>query len=152
MSIADRLAMAAGGFLLAVLWFDLMFDVQVLSHRAEPVVPDDVLDSIARYYRRVTTDASPMGRLVGIAMLTLLGSLITQVFDDNTATWISATSIAATVFAVGLTIGRVLRNARRLGSRADTTHVQSQLARRICTDHLFCAAAMLTVFVTQLLR
>ncbi len=59
---------AALGFLVAVRWFDLMFDVQVLAHRAEPQVPDNVVDSISTYYRRVTTDASPMGRLVALVM------------------------------------------------------------------------------------
>ena len=55
---------AAAGFLVAVLWFDLMFDVQVLRHRHHGVLPEPVLVSIAGYYRRVTTTASPMGRLV----------------------------------------------------------------------------------------
>ena len=41
-------AAAAGmGFLLAVLWFDLMFDVQVWPHRRAPEVPAHVVDSIA---------------------------------------------------------------------------------------------------------
>lgn len=37
---------AGAGFLLAVLWFDLMFDVQVLGQR-EPELPDQRLSSIA---------------------------------------------------------------------------------------------------------
>jgi hypothetical protein len=49
-----------GGFLLAVLWMDLMFDVQVLRFRdATRELPEDVLGSIAAYYRRVTTQARP---------------------------------------------------------------------------------------------
>ena len=62
---------AGAGFLLAVLWFDLMFDVQVLH---DPVDPATVR-SIATYYRRVTTDARPMNRLVALAMLTVLVSI-----------------------------------------------------------------------------
>ena len=62
---------AAAGFLLAVLWFDLMFDTQMLAYRDAAVARDSVLASIAAYYRRVTTDASPMGRLVSAAMLVL---------------------------------------------------------------------------------
>ena len=54
------------GFLLAVLWFDLMFDVQVVGHR-EPLLPVAVLDSIGAYYRRVTTNARPMNRHVFVA-------------------------------------------------------------------------------------
>ena len=51
---------ACGGFLLAVLWMDLMFDVQVLRHRRDAQLPEPVLASIAAYYGRVTTRARPM--------------------------------------------------------------------------------------------
>ena len=39
-------AAAGAGFLLAVLWFDLMFDVQTRRHSAD-VLPPDVLGSIS---------------------------------------------------------------------------------------------------------
>lgn len=57
---------AGAGFLLAVLWFDLMFDVQV----RRPDASLGAVQSIATYYRRVTTDAHPMSRLVALAMVT----------------------------------------------------------------------------------
>ena len=44
---------AGAGFLLAVLWFDLMFDVQTRKHAGNPL-PPDVLASISAYY-----DGSP---------------------------------------------------------------------------------------------
>jgi hypothetical protein len=69
---------AATGFLIAVLWFDLMFDVQVWRHRGSPCTPEPALQSIAAYYRRVTTTASPMGRLVGFVMLVLVSALVVQ--------------------------------------------------------------------------
>ena len=49
---------AGAGFLLAVLWFDLMFDVQALRHR-ERDLPEAVLASIAGYYARVTGSSPP---------------------------------------------------------------------------------------------
>ena len=62
---------AGVGFLLAVLWFDLMHDVQVLRpHENE----DEAVRSIARYYRRVTTDARPMNRLVALVMVATLAN------------------------------------------------------------------------------
>ena len=61
---------AGAGFLLAVVWFDLMFDVQVIGTR-ERELPEPVLASIAGYYRRVTTAARPMNRLVAAVMLAL---------------------------------------------------------------------------------
>ena len=44
---------AGAAFLLAVLWFDLMFVVQALRHRVGDL-PEEVLSSTAGYYRQVT--------------------------------------------------------------------------------------------------
>ena len=63
---------------LAVLWFDLMHDVQLLDRRV-PVT--EAVGSIAAYYRRVTTGARPMNRLIALvaiwstAILVYLGSI-----------------------------------------------------------------------------
>src|SRR5438552_15416778 len=94
---------AAAGFLLAVLWFDLMFDTQMLPHRDAAVAPDGVLASIAAYYRRVTTDASPMGRLVSVVMLVLIGGLIAQSVCGDVVVWVSDVSFVDGGIAVGLT-------------------------------------------------
>jgi len=53
------IAAACAGFLLAVLWMDLIFDSQVLRHRGADVLPEPVLDSISRYYHRATTTSRP---------------------------------------------------------------------------------------------
>lgn len=127
-----------------------MFDVQVIRHRRSPQVPDDVLDSIARYYRRVTTTASPMGRLVAVVMLTLAVSLVVQAFQDKAPVWVSVVSFVAAATGVGLAGGRVFGAARRLGTRGDPPDVQSALARGILRDHLVCFAAMATLLAVQL--
>jgi hypothetical protein len=58
-------AATGAGFLLAVLWFDLMFDVQTRK-ASSGVLPPEVLTSISAYYRRVTTEAYPMNRLIAL--------------------------------------------------------------------------------------
>jgi hypothetical protein len=141
---------AAAGFLIAVLWFDLMFDVQVLPHRRAPRVPEDVLDSISGYYRRVTTTASPMGRLVAVAMVVLLVALVVQAVRGDAPAWVSAVSLAAGALAIGLAAARVLGAAKRLGSRVDPLAVRSGLARGICRDHLVCLSGMVVVLGVQL--
>lgn len=50
---------AGSGFLIAVLWIDLIFDIQVLRHRRSADVPEPVLASIAAYYHRATTTSRP---------------------------------------------------------------------------------------------
>lgn len=142
---------AAVGFLIAVLWFDLMFDVQVIPHRHEPQVPAHVVDSIATYYRRVTTDASPMGRLISLVMAVLVGLLAWQALRDGTPGWVSLASGAGAAAAIGLALGRVVPDAVRLGSGEGEPAARSALARGILRDHLAFLAVMVAVLVVQLI-
>jgi len=141
---------AATGFLIAVLWFDLMFDIQVWRHRRSPQVPDTVLESIAAYYRRVTTTASPMGRLVGLTMVVLLVALVVQAIWGDERLWVSVVSVPAALVGIGLAAARIFGWARRLGARKDPPAVQSDLARGIFRAHIVCLAAMVTVLAVQL--
>ena len=63
-------------------WFDLMFDVQARGHSGE--LPAEVRDSIAAYYRRVTTAARPMNRLIAAVMVVTLGSLVGVIVQGDT--------------------------------------------------------------------
>jgi hypothetical protein len=127
-----------------------MFDVQVWRHRRSPELPDDVLASIAAYYRRVTTTASPMGRLVGLTMAVLLVALVVQAIWGDAPLWVSAVSIPAALVGIGLAAARIFGQARRLGTRRDLPEVQSELARRIFWAHIVCLAAMITLLAAQL--
>lgn len=140
---------AGAGFLLAVLWFDLMHDVQVVGH-ADDDVPAEALDSIAGYYRRVTTDARPMNRLVSVSMVATIGALVAQLVAGDTETWVAAASLALVTAAVLLAVARTVRNAVRLGGRRDPVGLQSRLARAVFHDHLFCATAVTAVLVLEL--
>jgi len=142
---------AAAGFLIAVLWFHLMFDVQVLAHRGSAEVPQIAVESISAYYRRVTTTASPMGRLVVLVMIVLLAALVVQIASGDTPLWVSTVSIPAGLLAIGLAVLRVFGRARRLGRRKDPPAVQSELAWSIFRDHLICLAGMTILLATQLI-
>ena len=141
---------AAVGFLVAVLWFDLMFDVQVLAHRREPQVPDDVVESIATYYRRVTTDVSPMGRLVALVMAVLLVLLVAQALADGTPGWVSVVSLGGAGAAIVLALTRVVPNAVRLGARVDPSETLSALSRTIFREHVVFLVLIITVLAVQL--
>src|SRR5215470_2290169 len=123
-------AAAGAAFLLAVLWFDLMFDVQSRKHRGNPL-PADVLTSISAYYRRVTTDAYPMNRLVALVMLLTVGTLIAEIIQGVRPWWVGWVSLALVSVGIVTTLTRTVPNARRLGSAKDTPEVQSTLARTI---------------------
>lgn len=143
------LAAAGAGFLTAVLWFDLMFDVQTRRHVGH-VLPDDVLASISAYYRRVTTDAAPMSRLVSVVMFGTLATLAAEVVIGAPPRWIAWLALGAATSAVGLAAARTVRNAVRLGRGEDSSAVRSELARLIYRDHVFCFTAMTAVVVLQL--
>lgn len=148
--MTTAIAVAAAGFLIAVVWFDLMFDVQVFRHRRAAEVPSQVLESISAYYRRVTTTASPMGRLVGLVMTVLFIDLAVQAAIGDVAAWVSIVSLSAALVGIGLAATRVFRRARRLGEASDSQAVQSELARSIFHDHVVCLVAMLILLGTQL--
>jgi hypothetical protein len=141
---------AGAGFLLAVLWFDLMFDTQVLRDRGGGDLPEPVLASIAGYYRRVTTDAHPMGRVVAAVMLATLAALVAQAVAGDVARWVTAVSLAAALSGIGLAAARTVPHAVRFGGRGDPPAEQSRLARSILRDHLVCLAAIATLLVVQL--
>ncbi len=146
-----RLTASTGlGFLMAVLWFDLMFDVQVRSHRSDNDLPEDVVASIAGYYRRVTTDARPMNRLVALAMLITMGSLVGEIVVDDDHRIAAALALGLVVLAVGRAGTRTVGNAVRLGQREDPLATQSLLARQIYRDHCACLALVLGAFVAHI--
>jgi hypothetical protein len=142
------LAAVGVGYLLAVLWFDLMFDVQVRGHR-DDVLPADVRDSIAAYYRRVTTTARPMNRLVAAAMLATLVGLIGEIVRHDVRARVAWVSLALAGLGIGLAAARTVRNAVRLGAQTDTSEGQSVLARTILRDHILCFAAIACTLILQ---
>ncbi|MEA2803833.1 MAG: hypothetical protein QOE49_3928 [Rhodospirillaceae bacterium] len=141
---------AGAGFLLAVLWFDLMFDVQTRKHSGNPL-PPEVLASISAYYRRVTTDAYPMNRLVALVMVLTLVAIGAQIVEAVSPWWIGWGSLALAGSGFVPTIRRTVPNARRLGSAQDSPEAQSALARAVCRDHLISFARMSMVLGLQLI-
>jgi hypothetical protein len=141
---------AGAGFLLAVLWFDLMFDVQALGHRGQGDLPERVLASISAYYRRVTTAARPMNRLVAAVMLATIVAIVIQIAEADAPAWAAWTSLLLAVSAIALAAAHTFPSAARLGARTDPPDVQSRLARTILRDHVVCLAAITALVTIQL--
>ena len=143
------LASAGAGFLLAVLWFDLMFDVQARGSSGR-VLSEEVLGSIAGYYRRVTTTSQPMSLLIVVVMLLTLAAIVAQIAGDDVSGWAAWTSLALAVVPIGLAGGRTVPSAVRLGARQDSIEHQTVLARSILREHVVCFAAIGALLVVQL--
>jgi hypothetical protein len=139
---------AGAGFLLAVLWFDLMFDVQTRKSAADPL-PPEVL--ISAYYRRVTIEAYPMNRLVAVVMLLTIAAICFEIARGEYAWWIGWASLLLAASGFVPTMMRTVPNARRLGTAADSAEEQTRLARAVCRDHMFSFARMSVVLVLQLI-
>jgi hypothetical protein len=140
---------AGAGFLLAVLWFDLMFDVQVLGH-GEGELPEAVLSSIAAYYARVTTAARPMNRLIATVMLATIAAVVAELANRDLDTAVAWTSLALAVAPIALVAARTVPHAVRLGARRDPASQQSALARSVFAEHVFCFASIAALIALQL--
>jgi hypothetical protein len=143
---------ACSGFLIAVLWMDLIFDVQVFGHRGAgegtgEQLPEPVLVSIAGYYRRATTTSRPMSRLIALDMLILLGALGFQATRGRDPGWLLLASAGLAGVPVLLALIHTVPAAVRLGSRTDDLSAQTRLARSVCRDHLICFGCMITFLV-----
>jgi hypothetical protein len=140
---------AGAGFLLAVLWFDLMFDVQVLGH-SERELPEPVLSSISAYYARVTTAARPMNRLIAVTMIATLAAIILELGKGVSPAWAAWVSLGLALAPILLAGARTVPSAVRLGARDDPVDFQSELARAVLQQHLFCFASIAALIALQL--
>jgi hypothetical protein len=148
MSVATSLLTACSGFLLAVLWMDLMFDAQVLVDRHPGAdLPESALASIAGYYRRAVTGSRPMSRLIAVVMVVLLAALGVRVVRGHDPGWLVAASALLAAAPVLLALTHTVPNAVRLGNRSGSPTAQTALARSIWRDHLVCAGCMLAFLV-----
>jgi hypothetical protein len=148
--VMHTFAATGAGFLLAVLWFDLMFDVQTRKASGD-VLPPEVLASISAYYRRVTTEAYPMNRLIALVMLLTLAAICAEVVQGEYQWWIGWGSLLLAGGGFVPTMMRTVPNARKLGSAQGSAEEQSRLARGVCRDHMFSFARMSVVLILQLI-
>jgi len=140
---------ACAGFLLAVLWMDLMFDSQAGLRGPDP--DKSALASIGAYYHRATTTSQPMGALIAVVMGVLLVGLGIEAWRGEHPGWVVAVSAVSAGGPILLAMLRTVPNAVRLGRRGDTEAEQSRLARSIYRDHLVCLAGMATFLALWLI-
>jgi hypothetical protein len=140
---------AGAGFLLAVLWFDLMFDVQVARAPAGELT-EATLASVAGYYARVTTAARPMNRLIATAMLATLAAIVVEIANGLDHPWVPWVSLPLALVPVLIAGLATVPSAVRLGTRRDSPVTQSELARAILRQHLFCFVCIAGLLIVQL--
>ncbi len=151
MNATTSLLTACSGFLLAVLWMDLIFDAQVLTDTTPGGhLPEQVLDSIASYYRRAVIESRPMSHLIAGVMAVLVGALGFRAARGHDPVWLMAGSALLAVGPILLAVTHTVPSAARLGGRSGDPAAQTALARSIWRDHVVCAVAMSTFLVLWL--
>ena len=156
MPLTAGVLLACSGFLLAVLWMDLIFDSQAgRPVRRRGQLPEPTLAAIAGYYRRATTTSQPMGRLIALVMLVLLGTLVVEAVSGTSPGWLLIGSAVLAGGPILLAAARTVPYAVRLGRRTDNPDEQTRLALAIYRDHIACVvgiAAFLVLWLVQLAR
>ena len=130
---------AGGGFLAAVLWFDLIFDVQAVASAPSTAA----IGSIMAYYRRVTTEAAPMGHLVTAVMATTLFAGVLDVARAESRRAVRALALLLAAAPIALALLRVVPSAVALGLASAPGPEQVALARSILRDHVLCLISIL---------
>jgi hypothetical protein len=91
-----------------------------------------------------------MNRLVAAVMLVALAVSVIQLARRSAPTSYAVLALVSCATPIGLALIRIVPNAMRLGTRADTVAVQSELARSICREHVFSAVAIAIFLGLQL--
>jgi hypothetical protein len=141
---------ACAGFLLAVLWMDLMFDTQARSRG--PELDEQALESITAYYRRATTTSQPMGALIAAVMAILLAALGAEALLGDSPAWLFAVSAILGGGPIALALVRTIPNAVRLGRGTASPAERTRLARAVLCDHLVCTASLVAFLALWLIQ
>lgn len=142
--VLARTLAATGGFLLAILWMDLMFDAQSFGAASATAV-----SSIAAYYRRVTLEAGWMTWLVATVMLVTVVGVVLQLRSSPAS---RARRVVTAVLALGpiaLALVMVFPAARELAHAGESTD-RLALAQLIAWSHIACFVAISLFVALQL--
>jgi carbon starvation protein CstA len=91
-----------------------------------------------------------MNRLIASVMLATIAAVVVEIAGGGEPAWLAWVSLALVLPPVALAARRTVPSAVRLGARHDAPARQSELARSILGDHLFCISAITALLVLQL--
>ncbi len=135
------------GYLLAVLWIDLIFDSLVLPyHGSNEPLPEEVLVTMSSFFKRITFKP----RLIFVVMIAMLTIVILQIVQGTVPAWVAWASLVIVTVPTGYATARVMPAARRLGTRQDSLEKQSELARSLFAMHTLSFVLMTLLGIIQL--
>ena len=130
------------GFMLAVLYIDLMFDVTAVPYRRTgTTLPKEVLDPITHYYGRITQNPY----VLMFVMLTTTVCLVAEIVYDLTPRWAAYSSLVAMGLAMATGTAKVIPTAQRLASGKDPADKQTSLIHGMFPSHVFLLICILAL-------
>jgi hypothetical protein len=134
------------GFMIAVLYMDLSFDITALPYRkSRAVLPPDVLNPIVAYYRRLTQNPW----LLIFVMLTATTSVIAEIVYGLVPPRVSYSSLIIMGAAMILGMVKVIPAATRLAQRKDSPEKQTQLSHSLFPCHILLLILILSLTLVQ---
>jgi hypothetical protein len=134
------------GFMIAVLYMDLVFDISALPHRgAKGPLPPHVLEPIATYYRYITRNPY----LLMFVMVTTLTCVIAQILYGVVPRWAGYSSLFLIVLAMAAGTIKVIPTAQRLATGKDSVEQQTRMVRSIFPFHILLLISILLLAVVQ---
>ena len=134
------------GFMMAVLYIDLMFDVSAVPYRhTKAALPKEVLDPITHYYGRITQNPY----VLMFVMLTTAVSIGAQIVYGLAPRWVGYSSL----FLMGLSMLtgtlKVIPTAQRLGSGKDPEDVRTRMIHGMLPFHIVLLINILLLAAIQ---
>jgi hypothetical protein len=134
------------GFMLAVLYIDLMFDVTAVPYRhSGTTLPKDVLDPITRYYGRITQNPY----VLMFVMLTTTVCLVAEIVYDLVPRWVGYASLVLMGLAMMAGSLKVIPTAQRLASGKDPADKQTSLIHSMFPAHVVLLLCILLLAAIQ---
>ena len=134
------------GFMVAILYIDLQFDILSLPYRRTPgPVPNGVLGQIATYYGVITKNPY----LLMFVMMTALVCIIFEIVYSLVPQWAGYASLVLMLLAMGGGIVRVIPTAQRLATDKDTVEERTRMVQSMFPAHMFLLACILSLAAVQ---
>ncbi len=134
------------GFMIAVLYMDLVFDLSALPHRRDKgPLPPEVLDPIAMYYRYITRNPY----LLMFVMLTTLVCVIAQIVYRSVPRWAGYASLVLILVAMAGGTAKVIPTAQRLATAKDPVEARSRMVHSMLPFHLLLLISILLLAAVQ---
>lgn len=135
------------GFMMAVLYIDLMFDVSAAPYRhTKAALPREVLDPITHYYGRITQNPY----VLMFVMLTTTVCIVAQIVFGLAPRWVGYSSL----FLMGLSMAagtlKVIPTAQRLGAGKEPEEVRTGLVHGMLPFHLMLLTNVILLAAIQL--